>query len=185
MRKSGTASANDFGFDLPPHFAIAERRLTARALTCWASNQHRFVDDFADHSLVIDDPFGAAVIASAGYAITATFGLAGGMSLHQRDPLAVELRAACDIVALDPVPCPFEASLETADGAILLMRGIALPIADGSPERVQIILNWRELLNRSATARLRREMGAALRLVRSKSVRPDPFARDSRPNPLG
>lgn len=62
-------------------------------------------------------------------------------------------------------PIPFEASLSAAGGSLVLVRGIVLPLI--SPrhniDTVQVVLSWREVLNRSATRRLRRELGDALR----------------------
>jgi hypothetical protein len=102
------------------------------------------------------------------------------MRLDGLHGLAAELRAACDLIVFDPQPVPFEASLAAPGCACILVRGVALPLSDaldasGIPHQVQVILNWRELLDRAATTRLRHEIGAALRLVRPKSTKIDPF----------
>jgi hypothetical protein len=173
-----TAAALDWtaaGFDLPPHFPVTERRLAGRALELWSRNRHRLVPGHDDHSILITEPDGLAVITSAGAAISATFGLAPGMHLDGRSGLGAELRAACDLIAVDLRPVPFEASLTAAGQACILARGVALPIGPRM-ETVQIIISWRELLDRSATRRLRREIGAALRFSARSGPQNDPFA---------
>lgn len=174
MRSAMTLDHGDLRFDLPPHFAVVERRLSGQALDRWLAGGRQRVTGFADNSLVIADPFGAARVESVGTAVTATFGLAAGMVLGGKG-LAGEIRAACDLIAIDPQPQPFEASLEAPGRACILVRGIALPIPGADPEIVQIVVNWRELLNRSATSRLRRELGAALRVLPPYTRADDPF----------
>jgi hypothetical protein len=183
MRGAAAIEWSDLRFDVPPHFVVMERRMAGQALDRWLEGGRGLVPGFDDNGLVIADRAGMACIESAGAAVTATFGLAAGMRLDGRDGLAAEVRAACDLIAIDPRPLPFEASLSAPGRALILLRGIALPIGAGVspaergqiPARVQIIVNWREVLNRAATTRLRRELGAALRLVRPIQTRTDPF----------
>jgi hypothetical protein len=59
-----------------------------------------------------------------------------------------------------------------------LLRGVALPLAD--ERHVQIVLSWREVLNRTATARLRCDFVAALRKTRPVLANFDPFSPDFR-----
>lgn len=184
MRSAAAIEWSDLRFEMPPHFVVMERRLAGQALDRWHAGGRRMVAGFDDNSLVITDPAGLATIESVGAGITAAFRLAVGMRLDGRDGLAAEIRAACDLIAIDPRPLPFEASLAAPARALILMRGIALPIGAGLsapdpgqfPDRVQIIMNWREVLDRAATTRLRRELGAALRLVRPISSKIDPFS---------
>jgi hypothetical protein len=163
------------GFDLPPHFPMTERRLAARALAQWAEDRHRLVPGHDANSIVIAEPDGHAVITSAGEPITATFGVHPGLHLDGQSGLAAELRAACDLIAIDLKPVPFEANLPAPGRAAILTRGVALPIGRRM-EAVQVILSWRELLDRSATRRLRREVGAALRILPRKTPQIDPFS---------
>jgi hypothetical protein len=170
----------DLRFDLPPHFVCNERRLTGRAMERWLDTGRRAVTGFSDRSIMIVDPGGMARIEVAGTAISAAFGLVAGMALDGRDGLAAELRAACDLIAIEPRPLPFETSLEAPGGGIILVRGIVLPLepetpASASIEQVQAIVSWRHLLSRSAAARLRREVGAALCMVGVAGPRLDPF----------
>jgi hypothetical protein len=186
MRGIGAIRSLDTGFDIPPQFVVAERRMTGRAIDCWKSGGGGLVDGFAANSLVVVDPAGAAWITAAGDAIGRSFGLAPGMRLDGRAGLACELRAACALVAIDPQPVPFEASLPSPAGGVMLVRAVALPVIDppadaGSavpPDQVQFVISWREVLNRAATTRLRRELGAELRLVARDSTRIDPFLRE-------
>lgn len=175
MRTAAALDRMTAGFDLPPHFPVAERRLAGRALQHWSLDRCRLVPGHDDYSILIAEPDGLAVITCAGAAISATFGLAAGMHLEGRDGLVAELRAACDLIAVDLRPVPFEASLVARGGACILARGVALPIGPAM-ETVQVILNWRELLDRSATRRLRREIGAALRFSLHSPPAIDPFA---------
>lgn len=181
MRGIGAVRSADYGFDVPPMFVVAERRMAGRAVDCWRAGGGGLVDGFAANSLVVVDPAGAAWISSVGDAIGRSFGLAAGMRLDGRAGLASELRAACALIAIDPQPVPFEASLHAPAGGVLLVRAVALPIdaRSGSlPERVQIVVGWREVLNRTATTRLRRELGVELRLVSQDLTRIDPFSRN-------
>jgi hypothetical protein len=173
----------DARFELPPQFVIAERRMAGQAIDRWRLGGKTLVTGFDSHSLIITDPAGAPVIEYAGDAIGAAFALAAGMRLEGREGLVAEVRAACDLIALDPQPVPFELSLTTA-AALILARGVALPIGPGLepakpgqiPDRVQVVLNWREVLDRAATTRLRRELGASLRLVPPILAKTDPFS---------
>jgi hypothetical protein len=167
---------------MPPLFVVAERRMAGRAVDCWREGDGGLVEGFAANSLVIVDPAGAAWISSAGDGIGRSFGLAAGMRLDGRAGLASELRAACALIALDAQPVPFEASLPAAAGGVLLIRAVALPInvrPGCMPDRVQVVVSWREVLDRAATTRLRRELEAELRPVSQDSTRIDPFSRES------
>ncbi|MFZ4690212.1 MAG: hypothetical protein ACOYLS_13315 [Polymorphobacter sp.] len=175
MRRAAATYWSDLGFDLPPRFVVVERRMAGQALDRWNAAGGGPVAGFESNSLLIADPAELARIEQAGAAITATFGLAAGMALDGRDGLAAELRAACDLIAIDPRPVPFEASLSAPGRALVLVRGIALPVDGPGVDRVQIVMNWREVLNRTATARLRRDLGVALRLVPTISAKIDPF----------
>lgn len=163
------------GFDLPPHFPMTERRLAARALVQWSHDRCSLVRGHDASSILIAEPDGHAVITSAGDAVAATFGLQPGMHLDGAGGLAAELRAACDLIAIDMKPVPFEANLPAPGRAGILTRGVALPIGPHM-ETVQVILSWRELLDRSATRRLRREVGVALRNLPRKTPQIDPFS---------
>ena len=175
--RTGWGGENDCRFDVPPRFGVIERRMSGLALDAWAMGGQRRVAGFDDNSLIITDPAGAAIIAAVGAPITATFGLAPGMMLAGHAGLGGECAAACDLIALRPLPVPFEASLAAPGSDCILVRGIALPLSDS--DDVQIVVNWREVLNRAATTRLRREFGAALRISATKSARIDPFSSNS------
>jgi hypothetical protein len=180
MMSSAAQTPVDPRFELPPQFIVADRRLAGAAHDLWRRSGGLRVADYADHSLIVADPAGAATIVSAGAAIEATFGLSAGMPLDGLTGLAAEVRAACDLIVFDPQPVPFEASLAAPGCACVLVRGVALPLTDGFdasgiPHQVQFVINWRELLDRAATTRLRREIGAALRLARPVSTKSDPF----------
>lgn len=161
-------------FDLPPLLPAAERRLAGLARACWRRHGGRAVPGFKSHSVVIADPTGRAVIESIGAPVAGAFALAVGMTLDGRDGLAAEIRAACDFIAVDPRPLPFEASLASPGIAAVLVRGIALPIGEA---HVHIVVSWRELLDRTATRRLREEIGLALALARPPVAARDPFLR--------
>lgn len=175
MRTAAELDRAIAGFDLPPHFPITERRLSSRALAQWAMDRCRPVTGHDANSILIAEPDGHAVITSAGDAITATFGLMPGVHLDGQGGLAGELRAACDLIAIDLKPVPFEANLAAPGRAGILARGVALPIGPRM-ETVQVILSWRELLDRSATRRLRREIGVALRHLPRPQAQIDPFS---------
>ncbi len=163
----------------PPPLAGVERRLAALATEAWALSGGGYVAGFDVHSVLIADPSGCALVEEASDTIAACFGLVPGMTLARRGGLGGELAAACDLIALSPQPLPFETTALTAAGALLLVRGIALPIAAGADRgKVQAILNWREVLDRAATRRLRHELGAALIMARAGDggIRPDPFS---------
>lgn len=173
MAHKEALASGDTRFDLPPSFAVTERRMTDRALNTWQALGHRLVDGFADNQLIITDPLGAAIVETVAPAITATFGVTAGQPLDPTIGLAAEVRAAADLVALHRLPLPFEAAIPGRRGSTLLMRGIALPITQ--PDCIQVVINWRETLDRSAKARLQRELGAALREMRPFSLGIDPF----------
>ena len=170
-------------FELPPRFAVAERRRAGVAVAAWLAQGgaagSRLVPGHDDHSVLIDDPGGAAWLRRVGLCITETFGIVTDLALERRDPFTAELCAACDLIALRPGPLHFEASLMAPGLACILLRGVALPIDDGA--RVQIVLSWREVLDRAATARLQRDLTAALRISRPMLPVFDPFACDSAP----
>jgi hypothetical protein len=171
---------NDPRSEQPRHCLANERRLTGAARDLWQRSGGLQVAEFAGNAIVVVDPAGKATIISAGAAIEATFGLAAGMRLDGLSGLAAELRAACDLIAFEPQPVPFEACLTAPGRACVLVRGVALPLSEGRdadaiPHLVQIFINWRELLDRAATTRIRREIGAALRISTPNPTKNDPF----------
>lgn len=176
MRAGWGDEGGDCRFDLPPRFASTERRMAGLAIAMWKAGGREALAGFASNSIYLTDRGGCVVVGRVGVAVAAAFGLVAGMRLTKRAGLAAELTAACDLIALDPVPVPFEASL--SGPALLLVRGVALPLFDNCREtgEVQIVINWREVLNRAATSRLQREMGAALPARRRISSKIDPFA---------
>jgi hypothetical protein len=184
MRGAAANIQVDPRFELPPQFVVTERRIAGQAIDRWRSGGKALVTGFDSHSLIVVDPAGMATIEYAGDAIAAAFGLGAGMRLDGRGGLAAEVLAACGLIAIDPQPVPFEFSLTTPASALVLGRGVALPIgADAGvadavqiPDCVQIVINWREMLDRPATTRLRRELGAALRLVPPVLAKTDPFS---------
>ena len=163
-------------FDLPPHFPMVERRRAGLAEGDWRRAGRALVAGFDDHSVIIDDPGGAARLRRVGQAVTETFGLFADMVLARHDPIGAELSAACDLIALRPAPLHFEASLVAPRLACILLRGVALPIENDLA--VQIVLSWREVLDRAATARLRRDLTMALRFSPRISRSFDPFSHD-------
>lgn len=90
--------------------------------------------------------------------------------------------AACELVALQPMPIPFEASVNDPMGAQVLVRGLALPLPEaGDPAAlVQIVLSWREVLSKSAAKRLRAELASAFAQVQRLPPVADPFPRRPR-----
>ena len=175
MRTAAELDRAVAGFDLPPHFPMTERRLAALALAQWTQDRCRLVPGHDANSIVIAEPDGLPFVISVGDAVAATFALLPGDHLDAQGGLAAELRAACDLIAIDLKPVPFEANLAAPGRAGILTRGVALPIGPRM-ESVQVILSWRELLDRSATRRLRREVGAALRHLPRKTPQIDPFS---------
>ena len=159
-------------FEVPVGLARIERRLAGRAIDAWLAAGGEAADGFEANSLFVSDPAGRPTIVHAGRAISAIFGLEPGMALDGPG-LAAEARAACDLIALRPEPVPFEATIAGPGRACILTRGVALPLGRDI-EIVQVIVSWREVLNRAATARLRRELGEALRSTRIPGLR-DPF----------
>jgi hypothetical protein len=166
----------DWASDLPPQFALIERRRAGLAEAAWNAAGRGWVPGFDSYSLIIADPGGVTRLVRVGLAVTETFGLVADMALERGIALNTELCAACDLVALESEPVHFEANLTTPQTACILLRGVALPLAD--ERHVQIVLSWREVLNRTATARLRRDFVAALRQTRPISTSFDPFSRD-------
>jgi hypothetical protein len=169
--------------ELPMSFLGEEKRLAGRAMQAWRRSQRASVPGFEATSLTIADPGGAALVLSVAPAIAASFGLRVGQSLagNARDSeteITAELRAACDLVALGGRPVPLEASLIAPDRSVVLLRGVALPLFGPSHDidTVQAVLSWREVLNRTASQRLHRELGEALRAIpRPSSACSDPF----------
>lgn len=178
--RTGTATAfSDARFDMPPVFVVAERRMAGRALDLWRAGGGQPVAGFDAHCLVVADPAGTAMIEIVGGALASAFGLAAHMPLDGAGGVGAEIRAACDLAAISCEPVPFEAKWPAPGGGVFLARGIALPIGGGAaqmPGRIQVIVNWREVLDRVATVRLRRELGAVLRLVGPDPAKIDPFA---------
>jgi hypothetical protein len=169
-------------FDRLPRSVVVERRLTSRALAAW----QKAPDDriaaalapFFDHSVVVRDPAGRALVDRVGGPVSARFGLIAGLPLERDPGLGEELVAACELVALQPMPMPFECSTTDPTGAQLMVRGLALPLAEGDDPAalVQIVLSWRELLSRSAARKLRDELARAFADIRPLPA-PDPFPR--------
>jgi len=178
MRDGWDGEAIECRFDAPPRFGITERRMAELALDAWAAAGCGVVAGFDANSVMIADPAGRAIVTAVAPAIAATFGLVAGMALTGGEGLAAELTAACDLIALRPEPVPFEASLVAAGCACILLRGVALPlfVAGHDTHNVQAVVSWREVLDRAATTRLRRELGAAFRFSPPISARRDPFA---------
>jgi hypothetical protein len=174
--RASTGLGGDSAFEMPPRFGLIERRRAGLAEAAWVAAGRGWVPGFDDVSLFVAEPGGIARLVRVGLAVTETFGLVADLNLARTDPLATELCAACDLVAIDPVPVHFEASVATAYAACVLVRGVALPLMDG--QQVQIVLSWREALNRTATARLRRDFVAALRQTPPVSTHFDPFSHD-------
>jgi hypothetical protein len=175
MPNTDSAKA-DPAFDMPPRITMLERRRTGLAVAAWEAAGRAWVPGFDDDSVIVSDPGGAARLVRVGLGISERFGLIADLCLTRSDALATELCAACDLVAIDPAPVHFEATVATATSACVLVRGVALPLAEG--HKVQIVLSWREVLNRSATARLQRDFVAALRQNRANSTNFDPFSGD-------
>jgi hypothetical protein len=171
-------NGTDSRFDRPPRAPAAERRLAMRVLAEWQAGNGGPVTGHDDNALLVADPAGAPVLQQVGAALAKAFGLHPGQRLVRAPGMAAELLAACEILCLHPVPLPFEAIVPAPLHGDVLLRGVALPIAMGDEPfgQVQIICNWRQLLSRSATARLRRELGAALRQGRASAPALDPFA---------
>ncbi|KPF73982.1 hypothetical protein IP88_08275 [alpha proteobacterium AAP81b] len=169
----------------PPRHALAplpgiERRLAQLAADAWAVSGGGYVAGFDVNTVLIADPAGMSLVEEVGDSIATGFGIVPGMILARRPGLAAELAAACDLIALSAQPVPFEASVAGAGGALIMARGIALPLTAGADAgKVQAILSWREVLNRAASRQLREELGEALRMVRRTlplAPRRDPFA---------
>jgi hypothetical protein len=184
VRARNDAELPDAGrIDRMPRSVVVERRLTNRALGAW----QQAPDDgiaaalapFFDHSLVVRDPAGRASIDSVGGPVSARFGLIAGLPLLRDPGLGEELVAACELVALQPMPIPFEASVNDPMGAQLLVRGLALPIPEaGDPAAlVQIVLSWREILSKSAAKRLRAELAQAFADITPLPQGIEPFPR--------
>ncbi|KAB7645542.1 hypothetical protein [Polymorphobacter fuscus] len=183
--RARTIISADSNFDMPPRFPAPERRRAGQAVAAWsaagAAAGAGEVPGYDSHSIIVDDPGGAAWMRRVGGAITDTFGLVADLPLDRRDALTGELCAACDLLAIHPAPLHFDASLTGPQSAWILLRGVALPLAQGA--RAQIVLSWREVLNRTATARLRRDLTSALELSGRFSTSLDPFALETLPKP--
>jgi len=172
--------------DQLPRSVVVERRFTSRALAAWQSAHDDSIAaalaPFFDHSIVVRDPAGRAIIESVGGPVSARFGLIAGVALLRDPGLSEELVAACELVALQPMPIPFEASVNDPMGAQMLVRGLALPLPKaGDPAAlVQIVLSWREVLSKSAAKRLRAELASAFAQVQRLPPVADPFPRRPR-----
>jgi hypothetical protein len=119
-----------------------------RALQAWRRSQRIEVVGFEANAMLVSDPGGEARIEQVAPAIAATFALRAGQLLCDTPPGMMSL----------------ENELRDACDLVAL-------------DRVQIIVNWRELLSRSASGRLKRELGAALQsLVRPNISKADPFS---------
>ena len=173
-------AAFDLPPQFPPQFARVERRRAGLAESDWRRAGRAMVSGFESHSLIVDDPGGAARLRAVGAAVSDTFALFADMTLTRHDAIGAELCAACDLIALRPEPLHFEASLMAPRLACILLRGVALPIE--ADTAVQIILSWREVLDRAATASLRRDLTMALQFLPRVSSGFDPFSLDAAPN---
>jgi len=164
-----------------PRSVVVERRLTNRALIAWQTasdgNTGTALAPFFDHSLVVRDPGGRAIIESVGGPLAARFGLMAGLPLLRDPGLGEELVGACELVALQPMPINFEASVLDPLGAQILVRALALPLpeADDPAALVQVVMSWREVLSNSAARRLQAELAAAFADVRPRTSGADPF----------
>ena len=167
--------------DYLPRSVVAERRLTNRALAAWQAAGHggavAALAPFFDHSLLVRDPGGRAIIDSVGAPLSSRFGFVAGLPLLRDPGLGEELVAACELVMLQPMPIPFETSVHDPMGAHILVRGLALPVAeeDDPAAIVQIVMSWREVLSKSAAKRLRAELAHAFAGLHSRSGTADPF----------
>ena len=179
MMDGRPSSVVESAFDLPPQFQLVERRRAAMAAADWHRAGRAMVGGFENYSMIVDDPGGAARLRQVGQAVSDSFGLFADMVLTRSDAIGAELCAACDLVALRPRPLHFEASLMAPRVACILLRGVALPIEGDAA--VQIVLSWREVLDRAATARLRRDLTMALRFSPRISSGFDQFSADSTP----
>ncbi|WP_156256478.1 hypothetical protein [Sandarakinorhabdus oryzae] len=169
--------------DQVPRSVVVERRLTSRALAAWQTAPEDGIAPalapFFDHSIIVRDPAGRAIIDSVGGPVSARFGLVAGVPLLRDPGLSDELVAACELVALQPMPIPFEASVNDPMGAQMLVRGLALPLPedDDPAALVQIVLSWREILSKSAARRLRAELASAFADVPRLPPITEPFPR--------
>ncbi len=178
MRLRPAAGWDDPQFDPPPRFQAIERRLASLALDAWQSGGQAWVPGFDANSLVISDFRDAGVIDSIGAPVAAAFGLRPGMTIGG-DGIMAELRAVCDLIALRSEPVPFEGSIVGPHRAVVLVRGVGLPIAAegaGDCARIQVVVNWREVLDRAATALLRREILASLQVPGPNHPISEPFS---------
>lgn len=168
----------DCRFELPPRFAVADRRLAGRAVAAWRAAGGAAVAGFDADSLVLAAGGDGPVVTRCGPAVAMAFDIDCGALLADRPVsgpgLAATLRAACAAGLADRQPVPIEARLPGAAGATILVRGVALPLA--GTDAVQIVLSWREGLGRAATARLRAEIGMISSETPGKTARSDPFS---------
>jgi hypothetical protein len=177
---AATARPGPLRMDKVPQSVVVERRLTSRALAAWQSAPDGGIaaalSAFFDHSIIVRDPAGRAIIEGVGGPVSARFGLVAGLPLLRDPGLSEELVAAGELVALQPMPIPFEASVNDPMGAQMLVRGLALPLpeADDPAALVQIVLSWREV-SKSAAKRLRAELASAFAEVRRLPPLGDPF----------
>lgn len=190
MRIGWGDAAGECQFDVPPRFGVADRRMAGMAIAAWQAGGRVRVAGFEHNSMTVTQVDGVPIMTACADTIAAAFGMAPGMALTKRIGLVAELVAACDLIMLRSEPVPFEASLAAPGRALLLARGVALPLLDTCDNacengEIQIIISWREVLDRAATTRLRREIGIALGHLRPVSVMADPFCQISTPNSNG
>jgi hypothetical protein len=178
---ASTAGIPEPHFGQLPRSVVVERRLTNRALIAWQNacdgNTAAALAPFFDHSLVVRDPGGRGIIESVGGPLAARFGLMAGLPLLRDPGLGEELVAACELVALQPMPISFEANVLDPMGAQILVRALALPLpeADDPAAMVQVVMSWREVLSNSVARRLRAELASAFADVLPRSGGADPF----------
>lgn len=180
LRDDGQTDAR---FDLPAQFGgRSDRRMAERAEAQWRAALPvtraalmpalRTVDtgpasEFAAHALLLDVRRGDRVeVVHAGAAIAAMFGITAGYLANAGEGgLAALLIDGCELMRLWHAVVPVDAAIGGTDSACLLTRGVLLPLADdeGSFSYVHAVLNWKQLLDRSARTSLRREFVAAVR----------------------
>lgn len=179
MASAAVQRYSDARFDAPPLLVIAERRLAGQAVDRWRAGGGGRVAGFESHSLTVSILSGGIMVEHVGEALAGVSGISAGTRLEDSSPIAAEISRACRLSALHARPQPFEARVTGRGGHVILLRGIALPIGAGAgqpPASIQVIVNWREVLHRTATARLHGELDAALRLVRPEPYKNDPFS---------
>ena len=179
---SAVATQADVQFELPPTFGgRSDRRMAMRAEAAWSAGSPAHnnsnlpglgsvdtspASEFARHALLLDLRRGDRIeVLSSGDAVVAAFGIhPGPLTSDGEGGLAAQLLDSCELVRLTHATVPVDAALNGIDSACLLTRGVLMPLADdaGALGYVHCVLNWKQVLDREASARLRREFGSAL-----------------------